>query len=177
MPLLRRGILMLDEDDAMLDAYLSLDYPASWRVRIGPRAPLSEIYNRVFEEYPLLPWYGIFADDVTPETPEWDRRLIEAAGADGLAYPDDGIEKATHFCLGGGLVRDMGWLAYPGLQRLYIDTVWQDVARSRGVLRYLPEVRVTHRHPSAGLALHDGIYRKQGKAADAALYRKFKETL
>ena len=165
---------MLDEDDPMLGGY---EIPEGWNVRIGPRAPLSVIYNRVFEEFPDLPWYGIFADDVTPETEGWDEKLIEAAGSDGMAYPDDGIGEPTHFCLGGDLVREMGWLAYPGLNRLYIDTVWRDIAKSRGVLRYLPDVKVTHRHPSVGLALMDRTYRKEGKAEDKVLYEQFRGSL
>ncbi len=167
-------ILMLDDDDPMLGGYRQIAYPSNWRMRIGPRAALSEIYNRVFEEFPLLPWYGILADDVTPETPGWDKKLIEAAGNDGMAYPDDGIEEPTHFCLGGDLVREMGWLAYPGLNRLYIDTVWRDIAESRGVLRYLPDVKVTHRHPSVGLGLMDKTYRKSRKAEDKRIYEQFR---
>lgn len=169
-------ILALDDDDPMLGGYAALEFPRSWIVRVGPRAPLSEIYNRVFREFPDLDWYGVFADDVTPETENWDTKLIEAAGSDGMAYPDDGIGEATHFCLGGELVREMGWLAYPGLKRLYIDTIWRDIAESRGVLRYLPDVKVIHRHPSVGLGLMDKIYRKDGKEEDKALYQRFRGT-
>lgn len=176
LPLVRRAILMIDEDDPLLGGYFDLDLPSSWQVRVGPRDALSAIYNRVYEEFPLLPWYGIFADDVEPLTPNWDVQMVKAAGSDGLSYGDDGIGAPTHFCLGGDLVRAMGWLAYPGLERLYIDSVWADIARQKGVLRYLPDVRVLHRHPSVGLALMDTTYRKARKEEDRALYQYFKET-
>lgn len=168
-------LLMLDDDDPMLGGYAGL--PGNWTVRVNQRMPLSAIYNAAFEEFPGLDWYGVFADDIVPETPGWDKALINAAGTDGMAYPDDGIGAATHFVLGGDLVREMGWLAYPGLSRLYIDTVWRDIATARGVLRYLPDVKVTHRHPSVGLGMMDAIYRKAGKAEDKRIYEQFLKEL
>ncbi len=168
-------LLMLDDNDPMLGGYAPL--PDNWHVRVNERMPLSAIYNAAFHEFSDLDWLGIFADDVTPETPGWDTKLIEMAGSDGMAYGDDGIGAPTHFCLGGDLVREMGWLAYPGLNRLYIDTIWRDIAESRGVLRYLPDVKVTHMHPSVGRAPMDAIYRKQGKAEDKEIYENFKKEM
>jgi len=165
-------LLMLDYNDPLLDGYFPL--PRNWQYRINARKSLSEIYNAAFQEFPDLDWYGIFADDVTPETEGWATALITAAGSDGLAYGDDGIGMPTHFVLGGDLVRETGWLALPGLQRLYIDTVWADITKAKGVFRYLPDVKVTHRHPSVGKSLMDKTYRKQGKLEDAALYESSK---
>lgn len=177
IPLVRHAVLMLDDDDPMLGGYTDIHYPPTWWLRIGKRAGLAELYNRFFRESPGHPWYGIFADDVLPEG-DWDARLIAAAGSDGVAYGDDGIGACTHFCIGGDLVREIGWLALPGLDRLYIDTTWQAIAESRGVLRYLPDVKVTHMHPSAGRGMMDAIYRKPDdvKAADRAVYEAFRES-
>jgi len=169
-------LLMLDDDDPMLGGYLAIEYPDNWTVDVGSRSKLSEIYNRAYWSSPFSDWYGVFADDVTPETEGWDRKLVEAAGGDGMAYGDDGIGEPTHFCLGGDLVREMGWLACPGLSRLYIDTIWRDIALSKNVLRYLPDVKITHRHPSVGLALMDATYRKPNKPADRIIYEQWKET-
>ncbi len=158
-------LLGLDSDDPMLGAYPPIEST------IGVRRPLSVIYNEAFEKYPDLDWYGIFADDVVPETSGWDIALIEAAGNDGMAWGDDGIngpDHATHFVLGGDLVREIGWLALPGLDRIYIDTVWNDI--TRGVARYLPDVKITHHHFSNGKVPMDAIYRKHHKDVDREIY-------
>ena len=168
-------IVQLDDDDPMLGGYT--DLPFNWTLSITPRKILSERYNEVFEGWSHLKWYGFLADDVVPETDGWDRTLISGAGKDGLAYGDDGIDptRPTHFVLGGDLVRQMGWLSLPGLQRIFIDTVWHDIAKAGNVLRYVPEVKLTHHHFSNGKALMDATYRKPGKAQDAALYAKWKQ--
>lgn len=171
------GVLCVDDDDPLLPVYESMPLPTSWRVVVGPRAGLSEIYNRQLEAHPYLAWYGILADDVLPETPGWDRKLIDAALPDGMAFGDDGINgphHATHFVLAGDLARSAGWLGLPGLSRIYIDTAWNDIALARGVRRYLPDVKLTHMHFSNGRALKDAVYRKPDKDRDWEIYRKWR---
>ena len=167
------AIIFLDYDDPMLQGYWDLNWPLFWQTVKSDRMPLSEVYNNEFRLIPNLDWYGFLADDVVPETPDWDRLLVEAAGKDGLAFGDDGINGgsfATHFVLGGDLARSIGWLALPGLDRIYIDTVWNDIAVERGVRRYLPEVKLTHLHFSNRRALRDKTYNKYNKDRDKSLY-------
>lgn len=168
-------LLRLDEDDPTLG-----DYKApGWNIQIGPRCSLSVIYNDVFRSMPNLDFYGFIADDVVPETHGWDSKLIEAAGNDGMAVPAGGETTGgcPHFVLGGDLVRSVGWLSLPGLDRLYIDTAWGDIAKARGVYRYLPNVILAHHHFSNGKALMDSTYRKRNKESDKALYEAFKLSL
>ncbi len=157
--------LRLDDDDPC--GYVC---PAHWEVVTGPRAPLlSQYYNEVFDRG--LDWYGLFADDIVPETLGWDVLLIEAAGSDGVAFGNDGIgTRPTHFVVGGHLAREIGWLALPGLDRLYIDTVWNDIAIERNVLRFLPHVKLRHHHFSNRSALMDKTYKKHHKDRDKSIY-------
>ena len=166
------AIVCLDDDDPMKSAYDALDCPRNWEFFVSGRAPLSTIYNRVLNYLPDLPWYGFLADDVVPETQGWDKALIERAGSDGMAVPSGGETTGgcPHFVLGGDLVRSVGWLALPGLARLYIDTVWGDLAQARGVYRYIPGVRLAHRHFSSGQAFMDSTYRKKNKVKDRQIY-------
>ena len=169
--------LRLDDDDPSLPDYLALALPEPWTREVGPRLPLSAIYNKAYGRAPEAAWWGFIADDVVPETPEWDFWLVEAAGSDGMAVPAGGHdpEGAPHFVLGGNLVREIGWLALPGLDRIYIDTVWLDIAKSRGVLRRVPDVVLKHHHFSNGLALRDATYKKRHKPEDRALYEAFRQ--
>lgn len=164
--------LRLDDDDPQPEYKRK-----GWIVEIGPRLPLSEIYAEAYRKYPDLPWYGFIADDVVPLTKDWDRKLIETAGRDGMAVPSGGESNGgcPHFVLGGELVRSIGWLALPGLDRLYIDTAWKHIAERLGVLRYCPEVVLEHRHFSNKKALFDCTYRKKRKAQDKAIYETWKQ--
>ena len=172
------AVLVLDDDDPLLAGYGECERPSSWRTLIGARRRLGELYNLVFDLIPDAPCYGFLCDDAVPLTPGWDIALAAIAGTDGLAAPAGGHHPtiAPHFCLGGDLVRDTGWLALPGLDRLYIDRVWHDIARATGVYRAAPEVVIEHRHFSTGQALYDSTYRKDHKDDDRAAYRAWRHT-
>jgi len=173
------AVLWLDSDDPFFGEYADLKLPHTWMIIsvVTRRDTLSEIYNELFEEFPNRDWYGFLADDVVPETMGWDATLVRAASNHAIAYADDGINgeaRATHPVVAGDLARKVGWLALPGLHRLYIDTVWMDIGRRLGCLRYLPEVKVTHHHFSNRMALRDAIYRKPMKAEDERIYHDWK---
>lgn len=168
--------VLVDDDDPNLESYKNISLPKDWRLEVGPRGGLSEIYNNAYDRHPDEKWYGILCDDVIPETPRFDLKLIEVAGNDGMAVPKGGHHPVVppHFVLGGDLVRDTGWLSLPGLDRIFIDTVWMDIAKERGVLRYAWDVVLSHHHFSNGKALYDKTYRKLRKAEDKAIYEAWK---
>ena len=151
--------------------------PSGWLIVIGHRAPLSVIYNDAYERHKNKPWHGFIADDVVPLTDAWDTRLIEAAGSDGMAVPAGGESTGgcPHFVLGGELVRSVGWLSLPGLDRLYIDTVWGEIAKSRGVYREFQNVKLEHRHFSNKKALMDSTYKKYHKTQDKFIYDQWRK--
>lgn len=170
--------LRLDDDDPRLSEYLVLALPEGWTREVGPRRPLGAIYNEAYQRAPERLWWGFIGDDVVPVTQGWDTALIEAAGDSRMAVPagghdQKGTEGAPHFVLGGGLPRVTGWLCLPGLDRLYIDTVWQTYAERRGALVRCPEIVLEHHHFSNRKALRDQTYLKHHKAEDRALYESW----
>ena len=170
-------LLCIDFDDPCLKQYETIEIPPEWSVAVGLRGPLSNIYNNSYKRHQNDPWFGFIADDVVPITNGWDVKLIETAGSDGMAVPAGGETTGgcPHFVLGGDLVRSVGWLSLPGLDRIYIDTVWGKIARSRGVYREVQNVKLEHRHFSNGKALMDSTYRKHNKEKDKIIYDNWRK--
>lgn len=166
----------LDSDDSFLSQYQDITFPAGWDVVVGQRLPLSAVYNEILTKKPDTPYWFFIADDVVPKTDGWDTKLIQKALPDGMAVPAGGhdLEGAPHFVLSGDLVRSVGWLALPGLSRIYIDQVWIDIANERGVLRRIPDVILEHRHFSNRLSLFDETYRKPHKKRDREIYNRWR---
>ena len=164
----------IDFDDPFREQYETMEIPPWWMIEVGHRGPLSVIYNDAYERHRDAAWFGFIADDVVPLTDAWDSILIEAAGSDGMAVPAGGETTGgcPHFVLGGDLVRSVGWLSLPGLDRLYIDTCWEKIAESRGVLRRLDDVILKHHHFSNRLAFFDKTYKKstETKKNDRQIY-------
>jgi len=80
--------IRLDEDDVCVPQYRELPMPEGWCIVVGPRAPLSSVYNEAYKSLTGTTHWAFIADDVVPETPRWDKKLIEIAGADGVGLLD-----------------------------------------------------------------------------------------
>lgn len=172
------GILCLDEGDHL--PYANLELPPQWSMEIRPRyKSLGDNTNAYFWSYRQEAFYGLLADDAVPVTKHWDVKLIEAAGAKGIACCFDGINNGTGLgsspCIGGDFVRRQGWIIYPGLARIYGDNILYETAQERGVLKYLPDVVVEHWHFSTGKSPHDATYEKGNtNGADKYIYDTWK---
>jgi len=167
----------VDSDDPKLGEYENLPFPDGWNLIVRDRRPVCEIFRDAFDALPDEPFYGFIGDDVVPGSVGWEKKLVSAAGDDGVAYGDDlvhGEKLATHPVIGGDLVREQGWLVLPGLEMLYADTVWTVLARRRGVLRYLPDVIMEHRHPCVGKAPRKEYEPKTCHKNDRQVYRGWK---
>lgn len=118
--------------------------------------------------------YGLCADDFVFETPGWDSRIRRAA-ADlparlGLIHGDDGFQGerlATAPFLTTEWIACVGDVLPGAYQHMYCDTEVTDIARQAGLLRFLPDVRITHRHHLTGRAAFDGTYERSSRTMAA----------
>lgn len=143
-------VLRLHREDPRLEEYLEKDWPEGWKIVVGRIAKLATCLRLAFEEYPEEQFYGFLADDVRPSPENWAELLETAAGSDYVAYPDDGLHGSslcTHPCIGGDLVRSVGWWVLPGVEHSFFDTAWMALGSATGRLRYVEQVKYDHRHP------------------------------
>lgn len=168
------GVLRVDVDDA--HNYADVLLPAGWAMHVGQRMTLGDMTNEFYALNPDAEWYGLLGDDVVPRTNNWDSTLVAAAMTHGMAYPDDWHQApalACHMALRGDFVRKVGWLALPGLDRLYIDTALTTLARRQSKICYCSEVVLEHCHFSNGKAIKDAIYNKPRAASDRAIFDRW----
>lgn len=144
------GIVMIEARDA--DAYSVVEIPKGWAYVIVPESLVSQKFNDgAFLYAPNERHYQLMADDVVPETRGWDRILADAAGPAGVAWGDDCIDPPPplgHPCIGGELVRALGWIAHPAFGHFYWDNLLADIVQDLGpcFYRYCPEVVTRHLH-------------------------------
>lgn len=120
--------------------------------------------NWALGNYPDAPWYGFVADDEFVNTPEFDKKLIAAAGDWDIAHGDDGFNKGARFqgyaVIGGKLASAVGYLALRECHHWYgFDSMWESLARAGACKKvFVPEVKVDHRHPYHGKGDMDSCY-------------------
>lgn len=176
----------MDEDDPDLDCLLKLSWPAEFELVVGSPARIGQAMNEMFSKYPNEPWYGILADDQIPKTDYWDQRLIEAATPDQISCANDVYEKRVricHPCVGGDLVRTVGFFSVPTVQHFGTDTFWEQLHHCCDKRGRLDDVIVEHAHVNFNQAPTDATYirsqtiRQQDKFAFKAYMNENFETI
>jgi len=147
------GVMFVQGDKAGYDFAL----PKGWLRAIASRnVGLVAGLNMCQRQYPEEPWYGLVADDLIPETPHWDRRLLERLQPMGIVSCNDGNRPYAggRMCgstiLDGALVRAAGFLSPPVCWHSYTDDWWETVGTTFSCWQRLADVVVRHETPVFG---------------------------
>ena len=157
-----RVVCCVDDADPDAVALRMIACSAGWHVCSMPGSPTTvEKLNHMVSEFPVEAFYGLLASDIIPQTIGWGTALAAAVPAMGLSFCDDSIHGKrlpTHPVVDGGLVRALGWWAYPEARHNGIDVYLRDLAYEFGGCVYLEEHLFLHNHPTAGRGAPDDVY-------------------
>ena len=166
----------LDDCDPSLEELKLLPWPKEFLVVVGPRIRLRGAMEEMYHRFPNQSWYGLLADDFIPQTDCWDQRLIERAIPNDISYGNDVHEKAhrmCHFCIGGDLVRFVGFFGLPVVEHFGTDYIWERIHHMCGRNNKLMDVIIEHAHYNFGQSEFDQTYAESQalKGSDKAAYR------
>jgi hypothetical protein len=153
----------------------------------GPRRGLVGTLNYYSARMirPEIRAIGYMGDDHRPMTQGWDEQVhaaLDAMQGMGIVYGDDGIQHETlptACVISTPILIQLGHMAPPVLQHMYCDNYWRDLGLGANCLMYLPDMKITHLHPSVGAADWDESYLESNHpdifAADKLAYEKYKQ--
>lgn len=122
-------------------------------------------------------------DDHVPRTPGWDVAFMEALEEMkvGIVYGNDLHQRErlpTAPAMSREIVDELGYMAPPELQHLFVDNFWLDLGTAAGCIRYLKTVVIEHMHPHAYKALMDPGYARVNSPSqyerDHPAYQQYK---
>ena len=161
-------VVLCDQDSAVPE-YLQERWPASWGFMIatGENTYCGEKMNFALEHLPHEKFYGHLCDDVWIQTKDMLVELSEAAEDWKISFPSDGIydeqppENLVCFpCMGGKLVRSIGWWAFPELKHNCIDSVITDIGVKLGLLVNMRHLRLSMLSPADRVNFWDDTYKR-----------------
>ncbi len=128
-------------------------------IMIADEGYVTEAINKIFNQFPNYDYYHITNDDVTYHTPNWDTKLIQVLEdyGPGIAYGNDlfqGQNLCTFPMISGDIVRKLGWLQLPTLNKYAGDVVWKMIGEHCKCLYYVPEVIIEHHWEGASEELN-----------------------
>lgn len=156
----------IDDDD-------NAQYPKGLNYSRNPRARFSGVLNHVSAKYPGYFAYFAAGDDHLIETEHFDSVILDELHTlgTGFVYGDDGIQNdrlPTAGAMTGDVISTLGYMSLPELVHLYVDDWWKLLFSTLGKYTYKPDLKITHLHPSAGLAEWDAQYLEVN---DSEMYR------
>jgi len=168
----------LDECDPELEEMKALPWPETFNITVGSRCRIGEAMQEMFKKFPNENFYGMLADDLIPKTECWDQRLIDAAGSNLISHANDIHElekRICHPCVGGDLVRFVGFFGLPVVKHFGTDTFWEEVHHKCGMDNKLRDVILEHAHFNFGQSEKDKTYEESQmlKKSDRAAYREW----
>lgn len=105
---------------------------------------ITDIFNRTFSAHPDYNFYMMLNDDILFKTENWD---IKLANKGKISYGNDllqGENLCTFPMIDGDIVRSLGWLQMPTLNRYCGDCVWKFIGKQLNILSYHPDVIIEH---------------------------------
>lgn len=165
--------------------YASVPLPDGWDMVVLPKnIGLGGALNWALKHYPAEGWYGVLVDDLWPETPGWDAKLVEAVQPMRIASCMDGFRTPNRMgtpVFGGDLLRAWGFWSVPGVWHSYMDDFWERIGSEFSIWTQLSDVMVRHKTPFGGSAAvdetHETAYGPNSErlAADKVVFDKFIE--
>ncbi len=133
--------------DKMLASFHDTVNCSSLLINDNKKKTVTEVFNESFNKYPNFDYYHMTNDDCIYKTKDWDIILANTIVEPGIAYGNDLLQSenlCTFPMISGDIVRKVGWLQLPSLNRYGGDIVWKFIGQQAKCLHYVPEVIIEH---------------------------------
>jgi hypothetical protein len=156
-------LFVVDPDD---DSYDGFDWKGHTVTTMDPRGSMVEKLNfaaaAFLDDYDQMVWY---ADDNEFITPHWDtlmlKKLNDELNGTGWVYSFDNrrTDIPETWLVSTNIVKALGWFALPTQKQYYVADSLALLARRADMIRFCPEVTVTHHHYTVDpTQAHDETY-------------------
>lgn len=142
------GILIVNADDCP-DVYSLVALPSNWKIVVVNSTCVADAVNTVLLTLQDQEWVGLLCDDLSPESMEWDRLLVEQSKPWNIVASANGSqEQRLHGALvyGGDLLRAVGWMYPPGIKHSFHDDAWELIGERCLNIVKAESVMVRHLH-------------------------------
>ncbi len=165
------GICLVQKDElaAMKGPYDAIRKPDNWKILPTNGEGLANKCQEVFGAVSKLDWVGLACDDLRPQTPGWDKTLVEAVNGKNIVTCNDGqqgnLRMAGITIFSCGVLNAMGYMFPPNFWHTYADNVWEDIGRESNCWTYVYSVLIHHDHPFRGGQLDVNLSDETTKAS------------
>lgn len=173
-------LVILAKWDKKLEEYGRIPWPPTFKFVETDVRYCGPSFNWGFQQFPKEPFYGMLNDDMELRGEKVLKQLSREAKQRNVAVPRDSNfhDFYTSLCIGGDLVRSVGFIMPEGLLHNCGEGMWLALAQTFGVLKIRRDLLIEHKHFFFKKAPFDSTYAHgiKGSENSQETYRKFMET-
>lgn len=140
--------------ERMIDSYYATVNTANLCINSDKERTVTQVFNDVFTKYSDFDFYFMANDDMIFKTKDWDLKL---ANKGKISHGNDSIPEGLpgqFLMIDGDIVRALGWLQLPQLERYCGDVVWRFLGTQLGILNHVKDVDIEHNWEGAESAIN-----------------------
>lgn len=142
--------VLVDKADPKKDEYLAIDYPKGAALTFTEGRSMADKVNEVWDQIINLDAICLINDDHIAETPQWDQKCLSQITGTNVLGTNDAYVAPQRLCgatwWSGKVLRTIGYIFPPGIQHLYVDSVWEFLCARAKCANVLMDVTVRHDH-------------------------------
>ncbi len=126
------AVLVQHQELAELKAlYDAQPLPPNWKILPTVSDGMGDKYREVWPAVKNLDWIGIGCDDLRPQTPGWDKKLLSHVNGKNIVTCNDNqqgnLRMSGITIFSGNILRAMGYIYPPEFWHTFVDNVWEDI--------------------------------------------------
>jgi hypothetical protein len=179
------GYVVVDADDFEENGalYRSFELPAGWSFFVSDTRSMADsirwAMKLLFKD--TTDWVMWVADDLVPETPGWDVKLVGELTGWNCVSSDDGWRSPQRFdgalAWSGDLLRAVGYLVPPGVKHMCLDDLWEEIGAAAGCWRTVMDVMLRNHHAAlSGMKDPTARHVDATLAHDRLVFEKWRQT-
>jgi hypothetical protein len=142
--------VLVDKDDPKKEEYLKIEYPKGVTLTLTVGRSMAAKIRDVWDKIINLDAVCILNDDHELITKHWDQKcLSQIKGYNVLGTNDNYVAPqrlAGATWWSGKVLRTIGYIFPPGIEHLYVDSVWEYLTSKAQCANILMDVVVAHNH-------------------------------
>ncbi len=157
--------------------YSKIELLEGWsKVKIDRLGGVATIYRQIMRDYGGKLFYGFLGDDMTPETHEWDMKLLKSCMDGFIVWASDGIGDTGQNPFVLGVLAEELLPFLPPVRHFYFDTFWRDLSDDLQIGGLQKDILLKHHHYTAGLSVKDDTYKQRGNSEeDRTIYETYQK--
>lgn len=142
--------VLVDKNDPQKAEYTQIDFPKNTVLMLTEARSMGGKVQEVWDQFVDYDAVSLLNDDHIIKTPQWDQKCLAQINGHNILGTNDNWVAPQRLCgatwWSGKVLRTVGYIFPPGIEHLFVDSVWEWLGAKAQCANILMDVVVEHDH-------------------------------